>query len=306
MVITLWIALFIVWLVYGAPFLQAVGHGITQGIPQALNAIAADRYFRRFKKGIVWGVSLPIGGLLLASWLAQTSTGWGQAVIYGTFGLSFLILKIAASLINAFASIGLNLLPVGERTQEAAQEIREGMYILIDKTLAFELFVGLSYLCLGIFADPAIAAIVMFGVGTYYQVSAAYNVPVTWAPKFMMNVALAEAILLTVVTGLSVFPPTREYVDRVGLDPLDFLSAGMINLSTLDAARQEARDKHDEICNAKIRLFQDRIKAIRVTRIPDPKDSTKEIINPQAETDYAALSRALEAERKKCFVRQKT
>lgn len=300
--IILWVVLLIGWLVYGTPFLQTVWNAFAHGIPGVWSRVIGDRYAQMCGTGILAGLGLPLLGLVLAVLVAQFDTEYAQIIVFITFPLGALIIGAAAWLMNLFVKAVIYVLPVGSSVRQDLDDTRLGVYKTVEQALSFVLFTGLSFVLLGVLANPSIAAIVMLAVAVYYQVSIAYDVPIVWSHKFMMGTSLTVAIVLAILTGLSVFPLTREYVDDIGLDPLHFMSAGMVNTGTLDTTIRVSRAKRAELCDAKMGAIEARIKAIRVT-IADPSDPLKTIVNPAAEIEFERETKVLTQERRKCYIR---
>ncbi|MEK7099466.1 MAG: hypothetical protein AAB916_03020 [Patescibacteria group bacterium] len=301
--IVLWVGLLGGWLMYGRPFLAVLGNHITNGVPQVWRAAMANRYSLAARRGISFALVFTIIGIVLGLWSARNNTEAGQIIIYVSFVVSFLIVKVIASLISVFASALVKLLPVGEQTEEAMQDIRAGLKKRVDVALAFHIFTALSFVTLGVFVPIGIDAIVVLAIIAYYQVSDAYDVPVTWAPSFMMGVSITEAIVLVILSGLSVLPMTRPYVNAVGIDPLRFVHRGVVDASGFEAAQADRRAKLKQICGAEIGALQKSINAIDPTKEEtDVKTGIKsQVVDPKARENYTRYTRELEEKKKSCF-----
>ena len=274
---------------YGRPFLTMVWMFLTEGVPTVWrNHVQLNPYYRAFRNGTWIAVVLPIYGLTVGLLLARVHIGMGQGVIYIFFVLSFLILGALLFLVDTFAAISIELLPEDERTEEALHNLRVGIKKYVQTILAFELFAALSFVVLGVYAVLGVVAAVALALAAYYQVSSAYDRPVTWAPGFMMNTSITAVFVMVILVALSLLPATRPYMLAVGINPTSFLHGGVIGEGKLSAAEKASRKKEREICDAEIAAIRKSIEAI---------DATKD----GARTTKAAQDKKLAEKKKSCI-----
>lgn len=240
-------------MLFGAPFLRMIQTFITQGLPRVWHdVIEPSVWYRGFRSGTWFAVVLPIIGLILGLGFARIHIGTGQMIIYVSFVLSYIVLGILLFLADTAAAVIIAVLPETERTEIALRETKDGFKKYIQTILAFELFAALSFVVLGVYAAMFVVAAVVLGIAAYYQVSAAYDIPVTWAPSFMMGTSITAVVVMVALVGLSVLPITRPYMLRAGINPVSFLHGGVISEGKVGAAEKASRKKEREICDAEI------------------------------------------------------
>ena len=258
---------------YGRPFLTMIWAFITDGIPTVWrNHVKTNAYYQGFRNGTWAAIVLPFIGLVLGLLLARIHIGLAQAIIYLSFVVSYVILGVLLFLGDTFGDIAINLLPEDEQTEEDLQDLRVGIKKHLQTILAFELFFCLSFVVLGVYASLGAVAVILLALGAYYQVSDAYDRPVTWAPGFMMNTSITAIFVLVTLVVLSLIPVTRPYMLRVGINPVSFLHRGVISAGKYGDAKAASLKKERELCDAEIEAIKASIDGIDVNKPITAKD----------------------------------
>lgn len=240
-------------MLFGVPFLEMIRTFFTHGLPRVWHEVVEpSACYRGIRSGTWFAIVLPIIGIVLGLGVARLHIGAGQILIYGTFVLSYIILGVLLFLADAAAAVIIAVLPETERTEIALHETRIGFKKYVQTILAFELFAALSFVVLGVYGAIFVVAAVVLGLAAYYQVSAAYDIPVTWAPGFMMGTSITAIVVMVILVALSLLPITRPYLMRVGVDPVMFLNNGVISSGNMNDAEKDSRKKEREICDAEI------------------------------------------------------
>lgn len=273
---------------FGAPFLRMIRTFITQGVPTAWHDhVETLPFYWAFRSGTWFAIVLPIIGLVLGLGVARLDIAVGQILIYVSFVLSYIILGVLLFLADTFAAIAIAVVPETERTETALHEARIGFKKYVKTIFAFELFAALSFVVLGVYGAMLVVGAVVLALAAYYQTSDAYDIPVTWAPGFMMGTSITAIIVMVILVALSLLPITRPYMMQVGINPVSFLHGGVVSEGKIGAAEKTSRKKEREICDAEIATIVTEIEKIN----KDSKD---------ARTTFIAQKEALAEKRKSC------
>ena len=181
-------------LAYGRDFWNMLGAWIGSGY----EAIAETRYYGTIRKSLKFAVAIPfVGGIL--GLLAAHFYGIrdGQKIIYGSFGISFVLLFLLLFLANAFAAIAVGGFPIKEERKAEYTALRRGFKKRVQRGMAWEIGLGVILICIGVYAKPWVFAMGVAGFGLYFMTAEAYNRPVTWGPNVLM--AIGMILMLTTV-----------------------------------------------------------------------------------------------------------
>lgn len=245
---------------FGRNFYRMIWQFLTVEVPSGWSYVSANRHFQIFQKGVYCAIGLPLAGAILTLIMARiASPAAAQIIILVTLVTAVLTQLAILIFANVFAEILIFLAPATEDQKTRLTNIRSAISGYVWLGIAAELIVVVILVLLGVYASGLVLILAALAAIGYNVTAKAYGIPITWAPRFMMNAHLIVMIGAGLVIVAFIVPYTRPYMVSL-INPAKIFHSGVVDTSGFDKAEDTARRQMKILCDGNIVLLEQQIK----------------------------------------------